>query len=88
MSSTSNLTKANVARLPQSSMLKAYKRSSELVDKHIMGSGLPGPKQTGNSKDSGCSENDVDDLDKYMKSLTEEKIINNARADVKDQVGL
>jgi hypothetical protein len=88
MSSTSNLNKANVARLPQSSMLKRYKRSSELVDKHIMGSGPPGPRQTGNTKDGDCSKNYVDDLDKYMKRLTKEKIINDARADVKDHVGL
>ena len=88
MPSTSNLTKANVARLPQSSMLEAYKRSTELIDKHVMGSGPPGSKQTGSTKDGGCSENDVNDLDEYMKSLTKEKIINNARADVKDRVGL
>ena len=90
MSPHQPLTKANLARLPRVSKFKRYMKSSELVDKHVILLGHPTYEQHRNNNNNINGENEVsnnvDDLDKYMWSLTEDNVVNDAQADVKNRV--
>jgi hypothetical protein len=81
------LTKANLALLPRVSNLEQYMNSSPLADKH-MASNHTAHEQHGNSNGEDEGNNNVDDLDEYMRSLTDEMVINGTRAERSDHVGM
>ena len=81
------LTKANLALLPRVSNLELYVNTSPLVDKHVMASGHTDHEQHGNSNGEDEGNYNANDLEEYMRSLTDEMVINDTRAERTDHVG-
>jgi hypothetical protein len=59
-----------------------------LVDKHVIASAHTAHEQHGNNNGEDEGNDNVDDLEEYMRSLTCEMIINDARAERRDHVGI